>query len=47
VVKRTLRRTATDLITSPAGRFVALGIDMVVMLAAYLLARLRGRRYEP
>jgi hypothetical protein len=43
VVKRTLRRAATDLMTSPTGRFVALGIDVLVMFATYLGARLRRR----
>jgi hypothetical protein len=47
VVKGTLRRAATDLMTSPTGRFVALGIDVSVMAAAYLVARLRGKRVAP
>ncbi len=46
-VKRTLRRLATDLLTSPAGRMLALAIDVVVMLAGYAVARLLGRRVEP
>jgi hypothetical protein len=46
VVKRTLRRAATDLMTSPTGRFVALAIEVLSMLAAYLVARLLGRRFE-
>jgi hypothetical protein len=46
-IKRTLRRAATDLITSPTGRLTALGIDVLVMLASYLLARALGRRVEP
>jgi hypothetical protein len=46
-VKRTLRRVATDFLTSPAGRMLALAIDVIVLLAAYGLARVLGRRVEP
>jgi hypothetical protein len=42
-MKRTLRRLAADLLTSVPARFVALAIDVLVLLAAYLAARVRGR----
>jgi hypothetical protein len=46
-MKRTLRRLAADLLTSAPARFLALTIDVLVMLRAYLAARLAGRRVEP
>ena len=46
-MKRTLRRLAADVLTSSTARFVALAIDVLALLAAYLGARLRGREVEP
>jgi hypothetical protein len=43
MLKRTLRRKAADLLTSPTGRFVALALDVVVMSAAHLSGRARER----
>jgi hypothetical protein len=47
MLKRTLRRAATDLLTSPTGRFVALGVDVLLMSAAYLVARVRRQWARP
>jgi hypothetical protein len=46
-MKRTLRRLAADLLTSTPARFVALAIDVLVLLRGYLGARLTGRQIEP
>jgi hypothetical protein len=46
-MKRTLRRLAADVLTSAPARFVALAIDALVLLRAYLTARLTGRQIEP
>jgi hypothetical protein len=46
-MKRTLRRLAADLLTSTPARFLAMTIDVLAVLAAYLGARLTSRRVEP
>jgi hypothetical protein len=46
-MKRTLRRLAADVLTSAPARFFALAIDVGVLLAAYVAARLRGREVGP
>jgi hypothetical protein len=38
---------AADLLTSAPARFLALAIDVVVLLRAYAAARLTGRQVEP
>jgi hypothetical protein len=45
-LKPILRRLAADLLTSSPARFVALGLDVLVLATEQLAARLTGRQVE-
>jgi hypothetical protein len=43
-LKRTLRRIATDLLTSSPARYLALALDLLGYAVSYYAHRLTGRR---